>query len=114
MIELPATLIQADAISAAAQQRGMSVTDWAMDCLLTYASNHLSRGLGQWLAAEQAYVAAGDYPACGATLVVSEGRPEQHTFVCVRIRNHQVEAVASRESHAGLMPDGQSLTTWQE
>lgn len=61
MIELPTTLIQQDAITDAAQRRGMSVTDWALDCLLTYASNHLGRGLGAWLELEEAYVQRGDY-----------------------------------------------------
>jgi len=113
VIELPATSIQADAITDAAARRGLSVTDWAMDCLLTYAANHLGRSLADWVATEQEYTQRGDYPACGATHTVGQGTPAEHTLTCVRIKNHQREAVASRQAHVGYMPDMTTLTSWE-
>ena len=113
MIELPATPIQADAITDAAKTRGMSVTDWALDCLLTYASNHLGRGLGDWITLEAAAVERGDYPPCGAQKTVGEGTAVEHTFTCIRIRNHRIEAAAGRDAHAGYDRDHETLTTWE-
>lgn len=113
MIELSTTPVQADAITDAARERGMSITDWALDCLLTYASNHLHRGLGDWVAVEQQYVQRGDYPACGQTKVTAEGTPFEHTSTCLRIKGHRTEAAASRDSHVGYMPDMTTLTSWE-
>jgi hypothetical protein len=105
-------MLQTDAITAAAKARGLSVADWTLDCLLTYASNHLARGLGDWVVIEAQYIQRGDYPACGATKVMAEGTPVEHTAACLRIRGHRTEAVASQESHVGYMPDMTTFTSW--
>lgn len=114
MIELPTTQIQADAITEAAKRRGVTVYDWALDCLLTYASNHLGRSLTDWILLEAQYVQRGDYQPCGEQWTVAQGSPAEHTYTCVRIRGHRVEAVAVRDSHAGYDRDYVTLTTWQD
>lgn len=106
MLEIPTTRIQADAIADAAQHRGMSVTDWATNCLLTYATNHLGRAFADWLAVEQGYVERGDYLACGATR--ADGEPP-----CARILGHLTDAVVARESHVGVDTYGQRYS-WQQ
>lgn len=114
MLEIPSTQLQGDAIREAAKLRGVSVGDYVLDCAMTYATTHLSRGLADWVEIEERYVAEGNSPACGASLKLPspDGQPERHLGPCIRVRNHQSDAVAGRESHAFRNADG-DLNTWQ-
>jgi hypothetical protein len=110
-ISVPTSQLQADAVTAAASAASSSVGDYCRDVLFTAANNRLGLGLAGAVAQERALVADGTYTACGSTVVISAGTEFEVTLTCVRIANHEQDALVAVGTHAGLDRSG-SLTSW--
>lgn len=112
MLEIPSTPLQNDALREAAKQRNTSVGEYVLDAAMTYATTHLSRGLADWVRLEQQYIGEGNATECGATrkLTTADGQAAGELGPCVRIRGHQSDGVAGRESHGFW--SGDELNTW--
>lgn len=110
-IQVPTYPLQKAAIEEAASKRGMPVGDYVLDCVMTYATTHLSRGLKEWVDLERQVVSEGTYQVCGKTAkrqVLVEGQSQWvDSDPCCRILNHEQQAVAGRDAHCLLRPDGQ-------
>lgn len=116
MIEVPATDLQQDALREAAKLRNMSLGEYLLDSSMTTATIHLGRSLAEWVGLERQAVNSGKYKECGAvykrgTIVRdsngAEYQEERDSEPCCRVRGHENDAVAMRDAHVLIRPDGQ-------